>query len=66
MPKKKGSRKKVLKKPIDLHMYGIYDKKNNTLIKISLDPEEIQMEIALSGGLTKNFSECEFNVRLEV
>jgi len=66
MSKKKVLRKKKKVEPIDLHMYGIYDKKNNTLTKISLDPEEIQMEIALSGGLDKNFSECEVDIRLQL
>ena len=64
--KRTSNKKKKVSAPIDLHMYGIYDKKNNTLIKISLDPSEIQMEIALDGGLGKNFSECEFNIRLEI
>jgi hypothetical protein len=56
----------VRKKPrfIDLHMYGIFDTKKNTIIKVSLDPTEIQMEIALSGGLNDNLVECEFNIKL--
>jgi hypothetical protein len=62
-------RKKIAKKKshlIDLHMYGIFDVKRNTIIKISLDPTEIQMEIALSGGLNENLTECEFNVKLAI
>jgi hypothetical protein len=62
---KKSSRKKEIK-TMDLHMYGIYDKKNNKLVKISLEQSEIQMEIALSGGLGKGFSECEFDIMLAI
>jgi len=64
MPKKKTSKKR---KPslIDLHMYGIFDNKKNTITKISLDPIDIQMEIALMGGLKPNFSECEFDITLK-
>lgn len=49
---------------IDLHMYGIFDVKKNTIVKISLDPTEIQMEIALSGGWKENLVGCEFDIRL--
>jgi hypothetical protein len=62
-------RKKVAKRKsrlIDLHMYGIFDVKKNTIIKISLDPAEIQMEVALSGGLNENLIECEFDVKLAI
>jgi hypothetical protein len=62
-------RKKVAKRKlrlINLHMYGIFDIKKNTIIKISLDHAEIQMEIALSGGLNENLIECEFDVKLAV
>ena len=62
-------RRKVAKRKlrlIDLHMYGIFDVKKNTIVKISLDPAEIQMEIALSGGLNENLVECEFDVTLAV
>ena len=62
---KKGKRSTKQKpKLIDLHMYGIFDVKKNTIVKISLDPSEIQMEVALSGGLKENFVECEFDVKL--
>jgi hypothetical protein len=47
-------------------MYGIFDVKKNTITKISLDPTEIKMEIALSGGLNENFRECEFNIKLAI
>ena len=45
-------------------MYGIFDVKKNTIVKISLDPTEIQMEIALSGGWKENLVGCEFDIRL--
>ena len=51
---------------ISLHMYGIFDVKKKTVTKISLDPSEIQMEIALSGGLNENLIECEFDVKLAI
>jgi hypothetical protein len=65
MLKKKS---KKYKKPIlvDLHMYGIFDTKKNTIIKISLDPTDIQMEIALMGGLKGNLQECEFDIALKI
>ena len=64
MRRKKSAKKK--RRLIDLHMYGIFDAKKNTITKISLDPAEIQMEIALSGGLNENLVECEFNIRLAI
>ena len=45
-------------------MYGIFDKKADTLIKVSLDRTEIQMELALLGGLGDNLKECEFDIKL--
>jgi len=56
--------KKQKKGSIDLHMYGIIDKQKNTMVKISLDHSDIQMEIALMGGLKGSLSECEFNITL--
>ena len=35
--KTKKSKKPIL---VDLHMYGIFDTKKNTIIKISLDPTD--------------------------
>lgn len=64
MKKKKSAKRKS--RMIDLHMYGIFDAKKNTITKISLDPTEIQMEIALSGGLNEDLVECEFNIRLAI
>lgn len=63
--KKKKSKKQVKKaKLIPLHVYGIFDKQKNTMIEISLDHTDIQMEIALMGGLNSNLVECEFNIGL--
>ena len=47
-------------------MYGIFDNEKNVVTKISLDPMDIQMEIALVGGLRKNLVECEFNIKLVI
>lgn len=66
MKRKKSSKKGKLPELVELHMYGIYDKKNKKMVKVSLDQAEIQMEIALSGGLEKNFSECEFTIELAI
>ncbi len=66
MLKKKKVRK--TKKPLllDLHMYGIFDTKRNTIVRISLDPVDIQMEIALMGGLKGTLQECEFDITLKM
>jgi hypothetical protein len=64
MKRKKAAKRKS--RLIDLHMYGIFDVRKNTITKISLDHAEIQMEIALSGGLNENLIECEFDVKLAV
>lgn len=66
MSKKKKVSNKA-KKPllIDLHMYGIFDTRKNTIVKISLDEADIQMEIALAGGLKPHLQECEFDITLK-
>ena len=64
MKRKRAAKRKL--HLIDLHMYGIFDVKKNTITKISLDHSEIQMEVALSGGLNENLIECEFDVKLAV
>ncbi len=61
--KPKKSKKPIL---VDLHMYGIFDTKKNTIIKISLDQTDIQMEIALMGGLKGSLEECEFDITLKM
>lgn len=66
MPRKKKVGK-IDKKPImvDLHMYGIFDTRKKTIVKISLDETDIQMEIALAGGLKPHLQECEFDITLK-
>ncbi len=60
-------KKKVAKKQIlTLRLYGIFDSKNKRMIRVSLDPTEIQMELALSGGLGEHLVECDFDVDLAV
>lgn len=74
MLKKKSSKKPIVKKSkqkrkptiVDLHMYGIFDKNRKVITKISLDHSEIQMEIALSGGLASHLAECEFKIKLSM
>ena len=60
-----SKKKKLKKRSVDLHMYGIFDDKKNVMVKISLDPTDIQMEIALMGGLKPNQVECEFDITLK-
>lgn len=60
--KKKSAKKKL--RLIDLHMYGIFDKKKDTIVKVSLDKSEIQMEIALMGNIGEVLTECEFDIKL--
>ena len=65
MKKKSAAKKpKLSKRLINLHMYGIFDKKKDTVVKVSLDKAEIQMELALGGGLGENLTECEFDIKL--
>lgn len=65
MKKKKKSKKQIKKASlIPLHVYGIFDKGKKTMVRISLDHSDIQMEIALMGGLKSNLIECEFNIGL--
>ena len=59
MKKKKSKRKPML---IDLHMYGIFDIKKKTIIKVSLDKDDLQMDFALMGGPSELLVECEFDV----
>ena len=60
---KKKKAKKIVRL-IDLHMYGIFDVKKKTVVKVSLDKTEIEMEHALNGG--DNLIECEFYVKLAI
>ena len=47
-------------------MYGIFDTKKETIVKISMDQTEIDMDIALMGGLGDNLTQCEFDVALVI
>lgn len=60
--KKKSAKKKL--RLIDLHVYGIFDKKKDTIIKLSLDKSDVQMEIALMGNMGEVLTECEFDIKL--
>ncbi len=61
----KKARKKSSKKTlINLCVYGIFDTKVKKITKVSLDPSEIQMELAFSGGQEDSFVECQFDIKL--
>lgn len=45
-------------------MYGIFDVRKKTIIKVSLDPTELQMDFALMGGPSELLAECEFDVKV--
>ena len=66
MIKKKKSNRTKKFISVDAHMYGIFDTKKNKIVKISIDPVDIHMEIALMGGLKGNLKECEFDVTLKM
>ena len=53
-------------KILNIHMYGIFDTKKETIVKISMDQTEIDMDIALMGGLGDNLTQCEFDVALVI
>ena len=64
--KKKINSKKIKKKSVKvgLHIYGLFDMDKKEMTKISLEQSEIQMELALLGGLSENLLECEFDIHL--
>lgn len=64
MKKKKKSFLKKGLKFLNLHMYGIFDFEKQTIIKVSLDQSEIDMDIALMNGLGDNLTQCEFDITL--
>lgn len=67
MKTKPKSKKKTTKRQVlTIRLYGVFDSKNKKMIKVSLDPTEIQMELALSGGLGEHLVECDFDVDLAV
>ena len=61
--KKKKSSKKNEQLYIPLHIYGLYNKKTKQMLKVSLDMDEIAMELALEGG-NPFIVECDFDVTL--
>ena len=63
--KKKGPTKRN-SKIVRLHMYGIFDTKKKKVLKVSLDQSEIDMDIALMGGLGDDLTQCEFNIGLVI
>lgn len=64
--KKKSRPKKIKKTLVNLHMYGLFNRKTKEMLKVSLDESEIQMEIALIGGMTEHLVECEFDMQLSI
>lgn len=68
MQKKKSINKLIKKKKklqiIDMHVYGIFDIQKKSIIKISLDKEDIQMDFALMGGPSESLTECEFDIKV--
>lgn len=64
MPKKKSPKQK--RRLIDLHVYGIFDLKKDTIIKISLDKDDLQMDFALMGGPSQQLAECEFDIKVAI
>jgi hypothetical protein len=65
MKKKRSDRNKNAR-ILKIHMYGIFDTKKETIVKISMDKLEIDMEMALMGGLGDNLSQCEFEIALVI
>jgi hypothetical protein len=61
--RKSKSNKKI---DIRLRVYGIFDVKNETVVKVSLDPTELQLDLALMGGPSELMSICEFDVKLSL
>jgi len=51
-------------KPKDYHMYGIFDFKNEKLIYVHLDREQVDLEFDLSGYDEETHDVVEFTIRL--
>ena len=58
--KRKAPKKKV--EFIQVHLYGIFNAKTKKMIKVSLEQEEIDMELALNTD--KDLVECQSEVTL--
>lgn len=61
---KKKTTNKRKRELIQLHVYGIFDLKKRTIIKISLDPTELGLDFALMGGPSEYLIQCEFDVKV--
>ncbi len=61
----KNTRTKKKFKFLFLHVYGILDKKKGDLLKVSLNKEEIQLEIDLDNH-DRNFALCEFSIKIKI
>lgn len=59
---KKRKEKRQPTELITIHLYGIFNVKTRKMLKVSLDREEIDMELALNDD--KDVVECESNVTL--
>jgi len=62
-------KKNIIKKNpkiLKLRMYGIFDTKKEKIVKVSMDKLEIDMEMALMGGLGDNLTQCEFEIALVI
>lgn len=61
-------KKRVIKRKksrvLNIHMYGIFDTKKEKIVRVSMDQSEIDMDIALMGGLGDALTQCEFDVAL--
>ena len=64
--KKKKSLIKKNAKILKIHMYGIFDIKKKTVVKVSLDQSEIDMDMALMGGMGEAITRCEFVIALVI
>jgi len=51
-------------KQIPVHICGIFDIKSKKVVKVSLDEDEIDIEISFMNE--NQFSKCEFDILLEL
>lgn len=64
--KSKRSTIKKNAKILNIHMYGIFDVKKRKVVKVSLDQSEIDMDMALMGGMGETIAQCEFDIALVI
>jgi hypothetical protein len=64
MKKKKTTRPSRRAKSKSYHIYGIFDYKTNTLLSVSLNQEEIELEYDLEGYDEERFDIIGFEVAL--